>query len=342
MHTFEDWLARNGIKPDMPVAEAMPILNKLSPMNADHVGRRREQYVSTMMKRHADELKARGITRDQLLQAYDYGVSSDQSGDPILAGSRAANKMIVNGLKDGRDQQIAINHNKRVDARNRARDFGVPLGAVQFFDSLQAAKTPEERANIFALAHRAQPMMGWDKMAGLLMKGEIDNDALTQWAQSMGGNAKPNPLDQVGQNGQAIASGPLTASTMAMAKAEVQREMPNAKPAEQKAALANKMLPAIRNHIASGQPLGIENITQAAMVLSDDPADFAYQIGLPANDPRVGQLYQQIHGKPIPRGWAGTFNSIGQWFDRFAAPGAAQAAQPGAIPPEVKAWGGGA
>jgi hypothetical protein len=335
---FEYWLEQKGVKPGMGYAEAAPILNRLAPMDAGHVSRRKDQYVETMMKRYGPELAARGITEEQIRSAYDSG---NKDGDPILGGARAANNMIMKGLKNSRAQQIAVNHSRRVDQQNRARSFGVPLGAVQFFDTLQAAKTPEERFNVLMLAHRAQPGMGWDKVGAMLMKGEIDNDALDRWAQANGG-AKPDAFGQIGANNAAIANGPLNAATFAQARAEVTREMPNAKPAEQRAALANKMLPSIRNHIASGQPMSIESTTIASQVLSTEPADFAYQIGLPPNDPRVPQVYQQIHGRPMSQGWlndglSAAGRAVGGWFG-FSAP--AQAAPPGTIPQSVQAWGG--
>ena len=340
LHNFEGWLARNGIKPDMSVMDAMPILNGLSPMDAGHVDRRKEQYINTMMKRHAAEMAQSGVTEQQLRAAYESGVKADKTGDPILAGSRAVNKMFVTGFKNTRDQQIALNHKKHIDQRNRANSFGVPVGTVQFFDSLQAAKTPEERQNIFMLAHSRHPHMGYDKVAAMLMKGEIDNDALTRWAQGMGNNAKPNPIDQVGANNNLISNGPLTPATLAQAHAEASRENPNAKPAELRAIIANRMLPSIRTHVTSGKPWDIHATTTASQVLSTEPADFAFQIGLPPNDPRVGQLYQQIHGRPVPQGWFGqAMNGIGQWFTMGG--NQAQAAPVGEVPPDVTAWGGG-
>jgi hypothetical protein len=370
LHNFEGWLARNGIKPDMSVMDAMPILNGLSPMDAGHVDRRKEQYINTMMKRHAAEMAQSGVTEQQLRAAYEGGVKADAiqranaeidrafpgitpeerkqrlekmvpeymtNGDPILTGSRAVNKMFVTGFKNTRDQQIALNHKKHIDQRNRANSFGVPVGTVQFFDSLQAAKTPEERQNIFMLAHSRHPHMGYDKVAAMLMKGEIDNDAMTRWAQTMGGNAKPNPIDQVGANNNLISNGPLTPATLAQAHAEASRENQGAKPAELRAVIANRMLPAIRRHVASGKPWDIHATTTASQVLSTEPADFAFQIGLPPNDPRVGQLYQQIHGRPLPQGWINqALTGIGQWFTMGG-----NQAQAGEIPPDVKAWGGG-
>jgi hypothetical protein len=324
----------------MNVMDAMPILNGLSPMDAGHVDRRKEQFINTMMKRHGVEMAQSGVTEQQLRAAYESGVQADKTGDPILAGSRAVNKMFVTGFKNTRDQQIAINHKKHIDQQNRANSFGVPVGTVQFFDSLQAARTPEERQNIFMLAHSRHPHMGYDKVAAMLMKGEIDNDALTRWAQSMGGNAKPNPIDQIGANNDAISNGPLTPATLAKAHAEASRENQGAKPAELRTIIANRMLPAIRSHVASGKPWDIHATTTASQVLSTEPADFAFQIGLPPNDPRVGQLYQQIHGRPLPQGWFGqAMNNLGQWFTMNG--NQAQAAPAGEVPPDVKAWGGG-
>jgi hypothetical protein len=183
--------------------------------------------------------------------------------------------------------------------------------------------------------------MGWDKIGAMLMKGEIDNDALDRWAQANGG-AKQDAFDQMGANSAEIANGPLNADTFGKARLEVERRAKanGMKPAEQRAALANEMLPSIRNHIRNGTPLGVGEVSIASQVLSTEPADFAYQIGLPPNDPRVPQLYQQIHGRPMSQGWLNeTMNAAGNWFG-FSSPAQAAPAQPGTIPPSVQAWGG--
>jgi hypothetical protein len=261
-----------------------------------------------MMKRHAEYLVKNGITRQQLYDAYDSGSASDKTGDPILSGSREANRTIVNGMKDLRDQQIAINVRKNADQINRGRSFGVPTGAIKFFDSLQEAKTPQERANIFSLAHRSQPMMGWDKMAAMLMKGEIDNDALSQWAGRFGSpQDQSKPMDKIAENAGSIVSnwGKPGWKDQARSHAMSVRGQ-GAKPAEIEADIKQIGVDGARQVLLSGQPLTPEQKVSAQESFdSSSIAAFASQLGLKPDDERLPQMYYAIFDKAPPASFWG-------------------------------------
>lgn len=308
VHSFEGWLARKGIKPDMPIQEAIPILNRLVPMDSQHVERRRDQFVQTYMARHADELAKRGITEEQIRSMYDQGVKADKNGDPIMAGSRAVNGALTGSLKAQKGQQIAMNVKKRADQYNRARSFGVPMGAVQFFDSLQEAKTPQERSNILMLAHRSQPHMGWDKMAAMLMKGEIDNDAMSQWAGRFGGPQQAqSPLDKIRENENAINANWGQPGWEGQARQHVTSiRGQNAKPAEAEADIKQLNINGARPVILSGQQLTPEQKVMAQRAFDGSSiAAFAAQLGLKQDDPRLPQMYYNIFDKAPPASFWG-------------------------------------
>jgi hypothetical protein len=308
MHGFEDWLTRQGMKDGMPTQEAMSLLNRLSPMDAGHAERRRDQYVNTMMKRHAEYLAKNGITRQQIYDAYDSGVASDKAGDPIMSGSRAANRTIMNNMRDQRDQQIAINVRKHFDQQSRSRSFGVPIGAVQFFDSLQAAKTPQERANILMLAHRSQPHMGWDKMGAMLMKGEIDNDALSQWAGRFGSpQEQPKPMDRIAENATAITDnfGNPGWEDQARSHSNSVRGQ-GAKPPEIEADIKQFAVNGTRKILLAGGSLTPEQKVAAQKSFDGSSiASFANQMGLKPDDERLPQMYYAIFDKAPPLSWFG-------------------------------------
>jgi hypothetical protein len=308
IHSFESWLTRQGLRDGMPTQEAMSLLNKLSPMDAQHAERRREQYVNTMMKRHAEYLAKNGITRQQLYDAYDGGTRDDKTGDPILSGSRAANRTIINGMKDLRDQQIAINVRKNADQVNRGRSFGVPTGAIKFFDSLQEAKTPAERANIFALAHRSQPHMGWDKMAAMLMKGEIDNDALSQWAGRFGSpQEQPKPMDRIAENAEAITSNFGNPGWEDQARSHsMSVRGQGVKPTETEADIKQFAVNGTRRILMSGGSLTPEQKVAAQRSFDGSSISaFANQLGLKPDDERLPQMYYAIFDKAPPASFWG-------------------------------------
>ena len=308
IHSFESWLTRQGLRDGMPTQEAMSLLNKLSPMDAGHTERRREQYVNTMMKRHAEYLVKNGITRQQLYDAYDGGSRDDKTGDPIMSGSRAANRSIVNGMKDQKDQQIAINVRKNADQINRGRSFGVPTGAIKFFDSLQEAKTPQERANIFALAHRSQPHMGWDKMGAMLMKGEIDNNALSQWAGRFGSQQdQPKPMDRIAENAEAITSNFGNPGWEDQARSHsMSVRGQGAKPPETEADIKQFAVNGTRRVLLAGGSLTPEQKVAAQKSFDGSSIGaFANQLGLKPDDERLPKMYYAIFDKAPPASWFG-------------------------------------
>lgn len=338
IHTFEHWLWKKGVRPDMKLAEAMPILNKLSPMDAQHTDRRRDQFIEQFAARHAEQMAKAGINQEQLRSIYEAGSRSDPNGDPILGGARAVNAALAGRFKADKAMQTRVAVNKRADQFNRARSFGVPQGTVQFFDSLQAAQTPQERANILMLAHASQPRMGWDKMAAMLMKGEIDNDAMGKWAGQMGGKPQGGGIDKIGQDANAVALGwddpGFEAQATAMAKTVLGGE---AKPEAIAGFAKDLFVKGAREAILSGKPLTPAQVAQARKYMNSESLEsFAAQIGLQATDPRLAQLYYRIFGKAPNAGWlANAVRNVGNALGsvgRFASGATVQA------PPQ--AWAG--
>jgi len=319
--SFENWLVQKGIRADMPVQEATPILNRLVPMDSRHVENRRDQFVETFMGRYADELAKRGISEAQVRSLYDEGVKNDKSGDPIMAGTRAVNGALKGSLKAQKSQQIAMNVRKHFDQQSRARSFGVPIGAVQFFDSLQEAKTPAERANVLMLAHRSQPMMGWDKMAAMLMKGEIDNDALSQWAGRFGSpQEQQTPMDKIAGNAAAITDnfGHPGWEDQARSHSTSVRGQ-GAKPPEVEADIKQFAVNGTRKILMSGGSLTPEQKVAAQKAFDGSSiAAFANQLGLKPDDERLPKMYYDIFDRAPPASW-------------FGAPGRALAAGATAI-----------
>lgn len=337
IHTFEHWLWKKGIRPDMKLAEAMPILNKLSPMDSQHTDRRRDQFIEQFAARHAEQMAKAGINQEQLRSIYEAGSRSDPNGDPILGGARAVNAALAGRFKADKAMQTRVAVNKRADQFNRARSFGVPQGTVQFFDSLQAAQTPQERANILMLAHASQPRMGWDKMAAMLMKGEIDNEAMGKWAGQFG-KPQVGGIEKIGQDAAAVALGwddpGFEAQATAMAKTVLGGD---AKPEAVAGFARDLFVKGAREAILSGKPLSPGQIAQARKYLNSDSLEsFAAQIGIEPTDPRLAQLYYRIFGKAPNAGWwANAARNVGNVLGaagRFAAGAAVQA------PPE--AWAG--
>jgi hypothetical protein len=327
IHSFEGWLARKGLRDGMPMQESMVLLNKLSPMDAEHVDRRRDQYVNTMMKRHAEYLVKNGITRQQLYDAYDAGVQGDKTGDPILAGSRTANKTIVNGMRDLRDQQIAMNVRKNADQINRGRSFGVPTGVIKFFDSLQEAKTPSEKANIFFLAHQRHPHMGYDKVGAMLLKGEIDNEAMSQWAGRFGSQPEQQtPMGKIAGNAETIVSNWGKPGWKDQARAHSMSVRGQAaKGPEIEADIKQIGIAGARQVLLSGQPLTPEQKVSAQESFDGSSiSTFASQLGLREDDERLPKLYYSIFDRAPP---------VSFW----GAPGRALAAGGNAISNGVRA-----
>lgn len=306
--TFENWLSSKGIKEGMGIRETDAILNGLSPMDQQHTDRRRDQFLETFSGRWGAEMQSRGITTGDLEEVYDKAAAADKTGDPIMAGNRAVNKMFRGGMASQRAQQTRISINNRADQQNRARNFGMPIGTIQFFDSLQSANTPQERANILMLAHQSQPQMGYDKMAGMLMKGEIDNEAMSHWAGQMGGataSSGDDKLANISKNAATINANWGQDGYEDQAHAHAVGVLgKDAKGTDVAAKEKEMSIDGARPVIMSDQPLTPKQKVLAQRVFDDSSIEaFAAQLGLKPNDPRLPKLYEKVFDRAPSPGW---------------------------------------
>jgi hypothetical protein len=274
---------------------------------------RARQFEQTMAKRFAGELKTNGIPVGEIGAAYRSHLARNP-GDHAGA-ARYVNGMYLDTMRSQQSQNRALAVKQSADQYNRGREFGVSRGSIAFFDSLQNAQSPQERANVLMLAHQSQPHMGYDKVAAMLMRGEIDNQAIGQWAQQMGG--RQNVQQQIAQNVSNFSGAPPTMATHAQITHHVMSTpgMANAKPEVVKAEVAKYALPIIRQRIATGEPLNEQERGFASSTLSSDFDEFATQIGMTPQDPRAAQVYQQVFGSaPDTRSlWGQAWDGL-QWL----------------------------
>jgi hypothetical protein len=266
--------------------------------------RRAHQFEQTMARRFARELKGNNIPVGQIGAAYREHLASNP-GD-YAGAARFVNNNYLNSMRSQQTQDRALAVQQRADQYNRARRYGVSEGMVSFFDSLQNAQTPAQRANILMLAHGSQPDMGWDKMASMLVRGEIDNDAIARWSAQMGA-AKPDVQQQIANTVNGFKSAPLdmtldaqiTDHVTRMASAGGQKPTPD----QIRAEVSRIALPRVQERLATGQPLNEQEAAFFRRVLSPDLTTFATQVNMDPKSPATRALYQQVHMKAPDLGW---------------------------------------
>lgn len=277
---------------------------------------RANQWAQTMARRYARELKDDGVSIGDLHQMYRSHLARNP-GDYTGAGA-SLNDAYISGLKARQTQNRWLAVHQSADQYNRSRRFGVSQGTVAFFDSLQNAKSPEERANVLMLAHASQPGMGWDRMAAMLTKGEIDHDAMTAWAANMKQNQ--NPSEKIAETVNGFSDAPLGMALRAQMDAHV-AAMPGSdklNPQQKKAMVRQYATAPIQQAVAAGNINTPDAITFIRSVTEDTPgipADaevFATVTGVQRNDPRFIPLYQHVFGTPPVDGFFKNFtNAVG-------------------------------
>jgi hypothetical protein len=359
---FETWLATKGVNEETPYEVARGRLNLIADTkegydkskgetvqvrtNTEVYARKKKQWLDTMAERYPRELAANPNLLNELSDSYDAGVkrgSTDNDGnelnDPHMAGVRSANA-VVDGLRRGQKAQIAVNWKNRQDQMGRASTWGVPLAQVQFFDSLQNAKTPQEAANVLILAHHNFPAMGYDKAAALLMKGGLDNQALAQWAA---GQNKPGGVDKFGSDLNAIQQGPIDGATVQRLRMAVDASIaPNTPPDQVKKIHLQAQQP-IASAIANkpNKPNETEMMVLRQLTEGMSPEEFYEFTGL-EDDPRREAIYREVFGKAPPTGFGQTLGNfasgigdfIGGLFGQDAPSAAAWADQAGTGKPK--------
>jgi hypothetical protein len=148
--------------------------------------------------------------------------------------------------------------------------------------------------------------MGWDRMAAMLMKGEIDNNALSQWAERSGGVAQQSGLDRIGADAATITANWGKPGWKAQARQHaISIRGQGAKPADIDNDIAQIGLNGARAAVLSGRPLTPEEKVSAQEVLDRSSiAAFAKQLGLKEDDPRLPQMYYAVFDSaPSPSFW---------------------------------------
>jgi hypothetical protein len=184
----------------------------------------------------------------------------------------------------------------------------VPTGVIKFFDSLQEAKTPSEKANIFFLAHQRHPHMGYDKVGAMLLKGEIDNEAMSQWAGRFGSQPEQQtPMDKIAGNAAAITDNfgnPGWEDQARSHSTSVRGQA--AKPPEIEADINQFAVNGTRKILLAGGSLTPEQKVAAQKSFDGSSiASFANQLGLKPDDERLPKMYYAIFDKAPPASFWG-------------------------------------
>jgi len=330
---FETWLGTKGVNAETDYAVARGRLNEIADTkdavdsegkrvqartNTEVYARKKEQFLERARVRFANEIASGQMTMEELEKAYNDGVSAgatDNEGnelsDPTLAGARGANRTLLNKLRGNQKAQIAVNWKNRQDQRGRASTWGMPLAQVQFFDSLQRAQTPQETANVLMLAHQANPNMGWDKAAALMMKGGLDQNALQQWAANQGG---PKGVDKFGGDLNSIQSGPVDGTTLQRLRMAVDGSIKEGTPPEEAKKIHLRAQQPIAQRIVDKQeqPSDPEMLVLKQMTEGMDARQFFSFTGLDPRDPRSQAIYKEVFGVAPPSGfWSGLGDMAG-------------------------------
>jgi hypothetical protein len=347
---FATWVQRKGIHPDMPIEEAnarlddivseslqgtpenmgkgwkdsrqkhQELVDKRNHQQQLELDRRGQKWVKDTGKRFAGQI---GV--ESLSAAYQQGLQeaiSKGSKNPHLDAVRSANASLVNGLRAGKSQQIRMNVKQDADQYNRAFSMGLPKAIVKGLDGLADAATPDDKFRALTVLHAQAPMMGFDKMAAMIAKGQIDNQALGAWAQQMGGRPSFDS-DFARWNNQPLSETSY-AGLMNMAQ---QQAGPNATPEQiqEKARQigTGRATQAVQAMMTDGAQINPGDATFVRQLVGDMDFDgFAQTFGLDTRNQRARMLYEKVTGRPV---------GIRMFDDAPAAIGGAVAGVAGAI-----------
>lgn len=318
--------------------------SRLTP-NAQSIARadakRAEDFTLNMAKRFAKELKDRGIPVTQVKAYYLEGLAQARkngSANPYAEAAGYVNSVMLNDLRSQRAQTIRLARTQRTDQYNRSIDFGVPTSVIRGLDTINAAEDPRTQYRALLGMHAIMPGMGFDKMAAMLMKGQIEGEQLRTWAASFGN--KPKGIEAYNANVQEVQNTPVGMDTFAKANAiAAQAAGPNATPDQIKAARQSITRPVIQK-LVKQDTLTNHDLTLIRQDTEGMTAKQFYEYaGLDANDQRSWAVYEQVFKKPARGPWQqGTSwvynHTVGpQGLDIFGeASGNAAQAQPPAPP----------
>ena len=260
------------------------------------------QFVSTMTKRFSQEFAQRGVAPAQIgkaiRDAYREGLKlNSNSDDPHLPAIQHVNENLLDDVRNQREATLQSAVNQRADQQNRAQAFGMPVGMVRALDTLGAARSPQEQVNALSVLHATAPMMGFDRMAAMLLRGQVESSQLAQWAQMQG--AKPNGMAALDKDLGDVQGGPVGADTVVKAQAIAQRSAGQNATPDQVIAQRNMILQPKASEIAQRDNASAEEINMLRQVTDGMSAtEFYRYLGLDPNDPRSWRKYEDITKRP--------------------------------------------
>lgn len=262
-----------------------------------------DQFVSTMTKRFAQEFAQRGVDPSQVAseirRTYREGLAANSKLDPADRHRAAAgftNENLLDSIRGQRDATLQLAVNKRADQFNRAQAFGMPVHMVRALDTLGSARTPQEQVNALSVLHAAAPAMGFDRMAAMLLRGQVESQQLAQWAQMNGG--KPKGMDALEGDLQDVQGGPVGPDTVIRAQAIASRAAGQNATAEQIRQQRNMILQPKAREIAAQGNASPQEITMLSQVVQGmSPAEFYQYLGLDPNDRKSWAKYEQVTGR---------------------------------------------
>jgi hypothetical protein len=311
---FETWVRKNG-----PQAAALAGQEKTEPLagkgwkdarqthqelvekrqaqqqqQLDHRG---QQWVTDMGKRFAGEI---GV--GSLRAAYQNGLQeaiSKGSKNPHLDAVRSANASVLDGIRSEKAQRIRLNVKQQADQYNRSRRMGLPQQVVIGLDGLANASSPDEKFRALAVLHTQAPMMGFDKMAAMIAKGQIDQQALGAWAQQMGG--KPSFDSDFAQWNSQPLNETSYAGLMNMAHQQAGAGATPDQVADKARQIGlGRATQAVQGMMVPGAPMSPGDVTFVRQLSGDMSFDeFAQTYGLDTRNERARYVYEKVTSRPV-------------------------------------------
>jgi hypothetical protein len=324
---FATWVKNQGIVPDMPIEDAnarldaivgesiksepgalpgkgykddrqkhQELVDKRAQQQQAALDLRGRQWVRDTSKRFASQIDAGRV--EKIYQEGLQAAIASGSKNPHLDAVRFANANAIDGARNEKSQKIALNVKQQSDQYNRARRMGLPQQIVTGLDGLADAATPDDKFRALSVLHAQAPMMGFDKMAAMVAKGQIDQQALGAWAQQMGG--KPSfESDFARWNNAPLSTGSyagLVNLATGMAGAGATPEQIEAKVRELGTGRATQAV----NTMMAGGMIGegdVQFVRQLSSGMNFD--QFAQTFGLDTQSRDARMAYEKITGRPV-------------------------------------------